>query len=243
MLISIFLLNKVAFCYIILLEGRSVDMTKKLKNIVVTTLSTLGCLCIMSGIAMPKLIKFENNSVVKLEVTKKQVTHTKSNEIKLQDLKLEVGKTLSTDAHDYLKNPTDIDESIINKLKLDTSSINTNEIGNYIYTITYNKKIYNGSIYILPKALPNIDTITLNSLSFETGSSLPTNVSNYIKEKLPPEVLSAIRLDISNVDPSTPGNYLYSISYNKQLYTNTITIFEPKLTKDSTEILEKNEKK
>lgn len=218
-------------------------MTRKLKNTVVTTLFSLGCLCIMSGISMPKLIKFENNSVVKLEVTKKQVTRTKSNEIKLQDLKIEVGGTINTDVHNYLKTPTDIDESIINRLKLDTSSVNANQVGIYTYTITYNKKIYNGSISITPKALPNIDTITLNSLSFETGSTLPTNISNYIKEKLPPEVLSATQLDISNVDPTTPGNYLYSISYNKQLYTNTITIFEPKLTKENNEKLEKNNEK
>ncbi len=209
-------------------------MTNQLKKMVVGTLSSLGCLCIISGILMPNIVKFESNSIVKLEVTQKQVTNAKNNEIRLQDIQLEIGNILSTNSHDYLKNPRDIEESIISKLKLDTSSVNINEVGNYTYTITYNKKIYNGTVSIIPKALPNVDNITLYNLSFEVGTELPKNITDYIKENLPQEVLSAIRLDISNVDPSTPGNYLYSISYNGKLYTNKITIFEPKLTKDIT---------
>ncbi len=209
-------------------------MTNQLKNIVVGTLSLLGCLCIISGIIMPNLVQFERNSIVKLEVTQKQVTNAKNNEIRLQDIQLEIGNILSTDSRDYLRSPQDIEESIINKLKLDTSSVNINEVGNYTYTITYNKKIYNGTVSITPKALPNVDNITLNNLSFEVGKDLPKSVTDYIKENLPLEVLSAIRLDISNVDTSTPGNYLYSISYNGKLYTNKITIFEPKLTKEVT---------
>lgn len=209
-------------------------MTNQLKKMVVGTLSSLGCLCIISGILMPNIVKFESNSIVKLEVTQKQVTNAKNNEIRLQDIQLEIGNILSTNSHDYLKNPRDIEESIISKLKLDTSSVNINEVGNYTYTITYNKKIYNGMVSIIPKALPNVDNITLYNLSFEVGTELPKNITDYIKENLPQEVLSAIRLDISNVDPSTPGNYLYSISYNGKLYTNKITIFEPKLTKDVT---------
>ena len=35
-------------------------------------------------------------------------------------------------------------------------------------------------------------------------------------------------LDTSNVDVTKPGSYLYSVSYNGKLYTNTITIYEPK---------------
>ena len=50
-------------------------------------------------------------------------------------------------------------------------------------------------------------------------------------------MVAAVRLDISNVDVTKPGRYLYSISYNGKLYTNTITIYEPKFgttTNDST---------
>ena len=203
-------------------------MTEQLQKLFVGTLSTLGCLCIISGLAIPNMVKFENNSIKKLEVTQKQVTNAKSNEIKLKDIQLEVGNLLSTDTHDYLVNPNDIEESIINHLKLDTSLINTNQIGNYTYTITYNKKIYNGRVTIIQKALPNIDTITLNSLSLEVNQELPKELTAYIQENLPAEVLAAIRLDISNVDITKPGRYLYSISYNGKLYTNTVIIYEPK---------------
>ena len=61
-------------------------MTNQLKKMVVGTLSSLGCLCIISGILMPNIVKFESNSIVKLEVTQKQVTNAKNNEIRLQDI-------------------------------------------------------------------------------------------------------------------------------------------------------------
>lgn len=204
-------------------------MTEQLRKFSVTILSSLGFLCIISGMAMPHIIKLENSTVVKLEVTQKQVTNTKSNEIKLKDIKLEIGNSLNTDINYYLNNPNDIDESIKMRLKLNTSQVNINEIGNYTYTITYNKKIYNGSIIIVGKPLPSIDNITLNSLSYEMNKELSTNISTYIQENLPIEVISAIRLDLSNVNVSIPGNYLYSISYNGKLYTSTITIYEPKI--------------
>lgn len=198
----------------------------------------LGVLCITSGVAIPKLAaNTETNSVVKLSVTQKQVSFCKSNEIKLADINVEVNNPLSTNAKDYLKTPNDIDTSIINRLKLDTSNVNVNQVGSYTYTITYNKKIYNGTVNVKAKALPQVDIMTLKSLSFETNTKLSLDVTTYIKEQLAPEVVAAVRLDISNVDVTKPGRYLYSISYNGKLYTNTITIYEPKFgttTNDST---------
>lgn len=208
-------------------------MIEQLQKLIIRTFTTLGCLCIVSGLALPKLIKFEHNDVVKLDVSQKQVTNVKSNEIKLKDVTIELGSSLSSDSHDYLKNPNDIQESIIKQLKLDISSVNIKEEGTYNYTITYNKKIYNGFVTVIPKALPKIDNISLNELSFEVNEQLPKEISFYIKDKLPAEVLSAARLDLSNVNISIPGKYLYSISYNKNLYTSTITIYEPKLSKDN----------
>ena len=155
------------------------------------------------------------------------------NEIKIKDINIEVGSTLSTNTADYLLNPEDIDESIINRLNLDISNVNNNSVGSYTYTITYNKKIYNGSVIVNEKPLPNVDSITLNSLSIEVNKELPKDINVYIKESLPIEVTSAIRLDISNVKTDIPGNYLYSISYNGKLYTNTITIYEPQIIKDT----------
>lgn len=208
-------------------------MMNNLNKLVSGTLASLGILCIASGVAMPNLIKFENSNIGKLEVNQKQVTTAKSNEIKLKDINIEVGTALSTNTSDYLLNPNDIDDSIINRLNLDISNVNNNNVGNYTYTITYNKKIYNGSITVNEKPLPNVDNITLNSLSSEVNKELPKDINMYIKENLPIEVTSAIRLDISNVKIDTPGNYLYSISYNGKLYTNTITIYEPQIVKDT----------
>lgn len=208
-------------------------MMNNLNKLISGTLASLGMICIVSGMTMPNLVKFENNNVGKLEVNQKQVTNAKTNEIKLKDINIEVGSTLSTNTADYLLNPEDIDESIINRLNLDISNVNNNSVGSYTYTITYNKKIYNGSVIVNEKPLPNVDSITLNSLSIEVNKELPKDINVYIKESLPIEVTSAIRLDISNVKTDIPGNYLYSISYNGKLYTNTITIYEPQIIKDA----------
>lgn len=203
-------------------------MKNNLRYLMVGTYSFLGCLCIISGLTMPHFAKSETSEVVKLSVTQKKVANCKSNEIKLKDISLEVTSSLSTDSHDYLSNPNDIEESIIKRLKLDTSNVNTNEVGTYTYTITYNKKIYNGTVVVKQKALPQVDVMTLNALSYEVNTTLPTDISNYVKENLSDEVKAGINIDLSNVDISKPGSYLYSISYNGKLYTNTITIYEPK---------------
>lgn len=204
-------------------------MTNNLRNFVVGTFSFLGVLCITSGVSMPYLAKAtEKSSVTKLSVTQRKVTNAKSNEIKLKDVKIEVNQLLSLNTADYLANPDDIEDSIVRRLKLDTSNVNTNQVGNYSFTITYNKKIYNGTVMVINKPLPQVSTMTLNSLSFEVGSNLPVDVSSYIKEQLSDEVKAAIILDTSNVDTNKPGSYLYSVSYNGKLYTNTITIYEPK---------------
>ncbi len=204
-------------------------MTNNLRNFVVGTFSFLGVLCITSGVSMPYLAKAtEKSSVTKLSVTQRKVTNAKSNEIKLKDVKIEVNQLLSLNTADYLANPDDIEDSIVKRLKLDTSNVNTNQVGNYSFTITYNKKIYNGTVMVINKPLPQVSTMTLNSLSFEVGSNLPVDVSSYIKEQLSDEVKAAIILDTSNVDTNKPGSYLYSVSYNGKLYTNTITIYEPK---------------
>lgn len=204
-------------------------MKNNLDHILVGSFAFLGTLCITSGIAMPKMIaSSETSEVVKLSVTQKKVSTCKSNEIKLSDVSIEINNPLSVSAKDYLANPSDIDESIINRLKLDTSNVNTNQLGNYTYTITYNKKIYNGTVTVKAKPLPQVSTLSLNTLSYEVGTTLPTDIKSYVKQALLPEVVAAIKIDLSNVDTSKPGSYLYSISYNGQLYTSTITIYEPK---------------
>lgn len=209
-------------------------MDKRINNLVIGTFTFLGFLCIISGIAMPDIIKFEKTAVGKLEVRQQRVTNAKNNEIKLKDIVIEADSSLSTYTKDYLLESENIENSVIAQLKLDTSKVNINAAGTYVYTITYHKKIYNGNIIVNPKALPNIDHMTLNSLSYEIGTELSTDLSVYIKEELTDEVKNATRIDLSNVDPKKAGVYLYSISYNGKFYTNTITIYEPQLTKTTT---------
>ena len=206
-------------------------MDDKTNRFVIGTFTILGALCITSGLIMPNMIKFEESNVGKLQVNQVRISDFKNNEIKLKDVELEVNNTLSVDVRDYLANPEDIDDIVIKRLKLDTSNVNINEIGSYNFTITYNKKIYNGTVNIKAKPLPNIDTMTLKSLSYEINSTLSNDVSLYIQEALSDEVKAAIKLDLSNVDITKAGVYLYSISYNGKFYTNTITIYEPKANK------------
>lgn len=203
-------------------------MNDKLNHLVVGAFAVLGTLCISSGLIMPNMVKFEKTEVGKLKVNQLRISDFKNNEIKLKDIEIEVNNTLSVDIKDYLTNPNDIDDSVIKRLKLDTSNVNTNQVGNYTYTITYNKKIYNGTVVIKAKPLPNVENMTLKSLSYEINTTLPNDVSLYIQENLSDEVKAGIKLDLSNVDSKTAGVYLYSVSYNGKFYTNTITIYEPK---------------
>lgn len=215
-------------------------MINNLRNFTVLSFTFLGCLCISCGIAMPKIINFETNDVVKLSVSQKKVSKCKSNEIKLKDISIEVEQPLSANTKDYLITPDDIDESIIKNLKLDTSNINVNSVGSYTYTITYNKKIYNGTANIIPKPLPTVDSMTLNELSIELGKDLPKDIRSYIVESLSDEVVNAIRLDVSSVNTQKQGSYLYSISYNGKLYTSTVTVYEPQLRNEDKIEKEKN---
>lgn len=203
-------------------------MTNKLRNFTVLSFTFLGCLCITSGVAMPKIIKFETNDVVKLNVTQKKVAKCKSNEINLKEVTIQVENPISASVKDYLTTPDDVENAIISRLKLDTSNVNVNTVGSYTYTVTYNKKIYNGTVNVVAKPLPQVDTMTLNELSIELGGTLPKDVRSYVKENLSDEVINGIRLDTSNVNIEKAGSYLYSISYNGKLYTSTVTIYEPK---------------
>lgn len=203
-------------------------MNDKLNHLIVGTFTVLGTLCISSGLIMPNLVKFEKTNVGKLEVNQLRISNFKNNEVKLKDIEIEINNTLSLDVKDYLANPNDIEDSVIRRLKLDISNVNANEVGNYNYTITYNKKIYNGTVIVKAKPLPNVEAMTLKSLSYEINTQLSNDVSLYIQEAISDEVKAGIKLDLSNVDTKTAGVYLYSVSYNGKFYTNTITIYEPK---------------
>lgn len=205
-------------------------MDDKLNNIVAGTFTVLGIFSISCGLILPGTTRFESTDTGKLEVLQERVTEIKTNEIKLKDITIEINNYLSTNVGDYLINPSNIDTSFMKTLKLDTSNININAAGTYKYTVTCNKKIYTGTIIVKEKALPNVPSMTLNQLSYELNTALPTDISAYIKEQLSEEVKQAIRIDLSNVNTTKAGIYLYSVSYNGNFYTSTITIYEPKAT-------------
>lgn len=208
--------------------------TNKQSKIIAGTIAIWGIILIGSGVTMTLTEKPKTESKVKLKVTQKRISSSKSNEIKLKDIESQINEPISVNVKDYLENPQDIEEKIIKTLKLDTAMININEAGTYTYTITYKKKKFNGTYIIKAKELPNI-TITLKEISLELGSTLPTDIQSYISETLTDEIRPNITLDLSSVNTSQSGNYQYKVTYNNKLYTGTITIYEPKIIKNEPE--------
>ena len=88
--------------------------------------------------------------VIKSDLKVEQIrdSNIKTNEIKLKEIELEYNEPLSMNVKDYLANLDEIDLSIVKNLRLDTSLINVQQAGSYIYTIAYDKKKYNGNLKV-----------------------------------------------------------------------------------------------
>lgn len=208
-------------------------MKHNLNQTVASTFAVLGVLCITSGALMPSMTNDKaadvTNKITKLNVTQKRVAKLKTNEIILKDIELEENGSLSTNVRDYLKDPSNIENTIIKKLKLDTSNVNITTAGTYKYTITYNKKTYTGNVVVKDKnSDKQIETLTLNTLEYEVGKELSKDIATYVKETLTDEVKAKLKLDISKVDVTKPGSYQYSINWDGKIFTSNITIYEPK---------------
>ncbi len=67
-------------------------------------------------------------------------------DLKLKNLSLKLNSTLSEDLAFYIENT--VPQEAIATMKLDLSQVNTKQVGNYRYTITYNQKQYTGNIQI-----------------------------------------------------------------------------------------------
>lgn len=205
-------------------------ITNKKNKIIAIATATWGILLISSGLTMQLMTKQEKPKT-KVTVIQKRVQDKKTNEIKLKDMELEINHPLSVNIQDYLINPENIESKILKKLRLDTSLVNVNQAGSYTYTITYKKKKYNGTFIIKEKPLPTISSMTLKNLSLKKGSTLSTDIKNYVVETLPEEIITNIKLDLTNVNTAAAGNYQYTITYDNKLYTGTITIYEPQEVK------------
>lgn len=205
-------------------------ISKKESRFLSITIACCGLLLIGSGLVMSTS---SNETIIKksytLDITEEKVVESKTNEIKLKDMTLEINNPLSLNIKDYIENVDEIENSVLKALKLDTSTVNINQAGTYNYTITYKKKKYNGTFTIKEKELPKVE-LTLKNLSLEKGSALSTNVSTYIVEQLSDEVKNNIIINLKDVNTAQPGEYQYTVTYDNKLYTAKIWIYEKQIT-------------
>lgn len=204
-------------------------LTKKETKIISTALAVWGLLFIGSGFTMEKMQKPAKVVKSDFQIIQKRVSETKTNEIKLKDIELEINQPLSVSVKDYLANLEEIDLSIIKNLKLDTSMVNPQQAGTYTYTIAYQKKKYNGSLVIKEKELPKVD-LTVKNFKLELNSPLkanPEDLSTYIEENLTEEVRNNIVIDLSQVKTDQEGIYNYTVTYNGTIYQGKIEVYQP----------------
>lgn len=206
-------------------------------RILAVVLGIWGFILLGSGISMNK----SNDKIIKetysLNVEKRKISESqaKKNEIKLKDIVLEINNPISVNVVDYLENADQISQNVLSQLVLDTSLVNINQAGSYQYSIKYNKKRYNATIVIKEKELPDV-AFTLKNLEFTVGTTLSTNPRTYINETISDEVYNALSLDLSQVVPSTEGEYQYTITYKSTTYTGKIKMnaVGPKVTPPTT---------
>ncbi len=204
-------------------------LSNKQRYIIAGAIAVWGVIFIGSGVTMTMMDTPIKKEKTEFKVVQKRVANMKSNEIRLKAMEQEINQPISVNIKDYLENVNDIDNDIIEDLKLDTSMVNVNQAGTYTYTVTYKKKTFNGTFTIKEKPLPNM-VLTLKDLNIELGSTLSTDIQNYINEPLTDEVKQNITLDLSKVNTAQAANYQYTVTYNGRLYTGTITIFSPQKT-------------
>lgn len=196
------------------------------KNSIAITLAGWGLVMLLTGMILNGQDRTILEKDYSVNVSSTRVTSLKTEEIILKTMTLEINNPLSVDVRDYIENVDTLDESVVKALKLDTSMVNINEAGTYAYTVSFKGKKYNGKFIIKEQELPNF-SLTLKEITLEVGDSISTNVSSYIKENLPEQIKNHLVLDLSQVNTSEAGNYLYKITYNKKTYTGKIHV-QPK---------------
>ena len=82
----------------------------------------------------------------------------------VKNVKLELGEELSENINDYLSKKV-IDTS---DYKIDISKVKPDEIGEYSYSITYNKIVKKGKVKVVDTVAP---TFTLKEMIIEKGST------------------------------------------------------------------------
>lgn len=204
-------------------------VSSKEAKLISITLTIWGVVLVGSGITMNKLEKPKTVIKNDVEIVQKRIAQAKTNEIKLKTMELEVNQPLSVDVKEYLEEIETLDDDVIKSLKLDTSMVNPQEPGTYTYTISYQKKKYNGTFTIKEKELPKVELEVYDVIKMAVGTPLSTDLSTYVKGDLQQEVINNITLDISNVYTNTIGRYDYYVTYNGKMYQGKVEIYEPQL--------------
>lgn len=217
-------------------------ISDKEKRLISITLAIWGILLITSGLIMSSTNKTVIKKKYDLNITQKKVAEVKTNEIRVKDITIEINTPLSVDIKDYLANVDSLSNSIIKALKLDTSMVNINQAGTYTYTISFKKKKYNGNIIVKEKQLPKVD-IVLKNVRQEKNTAISTDLSTYISNTLTDDIKNHITLDLSKVVNTQAGSYQYTVTYNGNLYTGTVEIYEPQPTIKTPNSQEKPENK
>lgn len=207
-------------------------LNSKEMQILSVVIAAWGIFFVFSGLVMSQDKKTVTKKVFSVNVEKKQISQVqaKKNEVIVKDITIEAGTPISTNVKDYLENPSQIAETMLDQLAqgLDTSTVNINQPGTYTYTITYKKKIYQGKVTVNAKPLPKV-TITLKEKNMPTTGTISRNVRDYVYEELTDEVCNNMILDLKEViaHQKIPGKYKYSIIYNDTTYYGDFIIREP----------------
>lgn len=211
-------------------------LNKREIKILTVVIAVWGVFLVISGITMNLNKKTVNKVNYRLDVSNKKIAsaQAKKIEIILKDVEVEINNPISVNVKDYLKDGDKIDEKIIKQLELDTSLVNISQAGSYKYTITYNKKKYQGTIKVKEKELPDMK-FTLKTIPLYVGESIPTDKRLYINETISDEVYNSIVLDISQVNNSVQNDYKYYIIYKNTKYEGTVSVREKVVTTVTTQ--------
>lgn len=173
----------------------------------------------------------DNKPIVKnkysVTVYNKKEVVFRTTELKLKDIETELNTPISLNISDYISNYNELDKTILDKLKLDTSEIKVNEAGTYRFTISWSKKRYSGIYKVNNLRTPEL---TLKNLKYSTKTILSTTAKDYINEKIADEIAAELKLDLTKVDTNQTGSYQYTITYHDKMYTGNIEIFDNDVT-------------
>lgn len=201
-------------------------------KILILSLTFSGLLSTTTGIALNNMKANTSTDKIDIKVVERQVARLKSNIPVLKDMEVEINEPISVDVKDYISNIDEISSNALRAFKIDTSLVNVTQAGKYSYTIQYNGKKYKGSIAVKDKEKEDkiIETLYIKNFSIKVNEQLPTEISNYLENKVDTLDPALIKLDTSKVDIHVAGEYQYTITYGNMLYTGTIKVYEEQAT-------------